>query len=86
MKIPAKDKIWIVPSPAATYRQDSRFLLGCERCATTCCTNDPCTCCRARRARSTGGSKYYVPDDGKGHMQLMAMDKFRELYESEPVA
>ena len=83
MKIFAQNKMWSVPHPISTLGSPARFILGCERCASTCVTGDPCKCCRAYGTRSAGGQLVHFPDDGRGHRQLMPMREFRELAQDE---
>lgn len=86
MKIAARGKTWAVPNPGAVMTGPQKFILGCERCASTCCTPDPCACCRAYKTRSAGSSVVYFPRDGKGHLQIMSMTAFRQIFASELAA
>jgi hypothetical protein len=83
MKVPAQGKVWSVPDPEATYGADARYLLGCGRCKSTCCTADPCKCCRAYKTRAAGGQLNFYPEDDNGHRQIMTMAEFRHMYESD---
>lgn len=77
MTIAVAGRKWSVRDVAAVKASQAPYLLGCERCASVCLTTSGCRCCEAYGSRTSGGSRVRYPEDGKHHVRLIEVTRFR---------